>query len=252
MQALQAAHRFTSTGDRLTLAATSGGDTSTHKSHRSHADAGQWHSHCSAHCRYANRCANSNQLDNDRDWTDIDDRSDPTALLASYIDAIDRKAYPRYYGDRETPPNNQSLEQFTQGFTDTASVDLIINPPTHQEGAVGSVYASVPTVLVATHTDHIPYIFSGCYVARRSNQSNGNAPETDPWQLYRGDLAAASADANLITLLQKACPAAPPLQGAYNNLSTPVDLLASFVDALNRKETAAPMIIGKRHPISRR
>jgi hypothetical protein len=166
----------------------------------------------------------------------LDDRSDPTALLASYIDAINRKAYPRAYGYWETPPNHQTLAQFTQGFADTASVDLLINPPAHQEGAAGSVYASVPTVLIATHTDHIPYIFSGCYVARRSNQSNGNAPEANPWLLYRGDLAAAPADANLLALLQHACPDAPPLQGAYNNLGTPVDLMASFVDALNRKE----------------
>ncbi|MFN8492382.1 MAG: hypothetical protein U0350_32575 [Caldilineaceae bacterium] len=163
-----------------------------------------------------------------------DEHSDPTTLLASYIDAINHKQYARAYGYWETPPNNQSLAQFTQGFADTAAVDLLINPPARLEGAAGSVYASVPTVLVATHTDHIVYIFSGCYVARRSNQ--GIAPENNPWLLYRGDLKAAAADTNLITLLQQGCSDAPPQQGAYNNLKTPVDLLASFVDALNRKE----------------
>lgn len=164
----------------------------------------------------------------------FNDRSDPTTLLASYIDAINRKQYARAYGYWETPPNNQSLAQFTQGFADTAAVDLLINPPARLEGASGSVYASIPTVLVATHTDHIAYIFSGCYVARRSNQ--GNAPTNNPWLLYRGNLKAAAADTNLISLLQQGCPDAPPQQGAYNNLSTPVDLLASLVDALNRKE----------------
>lgn len=164
------------------------------------------------------------------------DQTDPVALLASYIDAINRKDYQRAYAYWESPPNQQTFEQFVQGFADTAEVDLIINPPARQGGAAGSVYASIPTLLVATHTDHIAYMFSGCYVARRSNQ--GDAPQKNAWQLYSGDLQAAVADEDVLALLMKACPDAQPLPDAYNNLSTPVDLLASFVDALNRKDYA--------------
>ncbi|MCX6047264.1 MAG: META domain-containing protein [Chloroflexi bacterium] len=162
------------------------------------------------------------------------DQTDPIALLASYIDAINRKEYQRAYAYWESPPNQQTFEQFVQGFADTAEVDLLINPPARQGGAAGSVYASIPTLLIATHTDHIAYTFSGCYIARRSNQ--GNAPQKNAWQLYRGDLKAAAADANLPALLMQACPDAQAMPDAYNNLSTPVDLLASFVDALNRKD----------------
>ncbi|HWF88900.1 MAG TPA: hypothetical protein VN659_08700, partial [Pyrinomonadaceae bacterium] len=76
------------------------------------------------------------------------DRNDPLATLASYYDAINACDYRRAFGFWESPPS--SYEQFTRGFADTDRVRLLVDPATHVDGAAGSVYASIPTIVVAT------------------------------------------------------------------------------------------------------
>ncbi len=41
-------------------------------------------------------------------------------------------------------------------------VQLIVQPPTRIEGAAGSLYAEVPTVVVARHRDGAERYFAGC------------------------------------------------------------------------------------------
>jgi hypothetical protein len=130
-----------------------------------------------------------------------EDRETPAALLASYFNAIDRGEYARAWGYWENPPN-PSYEDFVQGYADTVAVLLAIRPPTFFEGAAGSVYVSVPTLLVATHADSSRHAFVGCYTARRSN------PALDPaaqWSLFSATVAPALANATDLTLLLGAC-----------------------------------------------
>jgi hypothetical protein len=111
-----------------------------------------------------------------------DDRGSPTRLLASYFNAVDRREYERAWEYWENPPN-PSYEDFVQGYGETESVLLVVRPPTFIEGAAGSQYASIPTLLMATHTDDSQHYFLGCYVVRRANPGIEGAP-TDGWSLF--------------------------------------------------------------------
>ncbi len=105
------------------------------------------------------------------------------------------------WGYWENPPN-VSYEDFVQGYAETASVLLTVSPPTRFEGAAGSVYASVPVLLVATHFDGSQHAFVGCYVARRANL------DIDPdgeWSLYSATVTATPANVTDATLLADAC-----------------------------------------------
>ena len=72
-------------------------------------------------------------------------------LLASYFNAVNIREYERAYRYWETPPGK--LEDFARGYADTVGVQLIVQPPTRIEGAAGSLYAEVPTVIIARHRD---------------------------------------------------------------------------------------------------
>ena len=92
-----------------------------------------------------------------------ENQNSPVELLASYFNAVNLREYERAYRYWQTPPGK--LEDFARGYADTASVQLIVQPPTHIEGAAGSVYAQVPTVIAARHRDGSEHFFSGCYVS---------------------------------------------------------------------------------------
>src|SRR5215510_12867714 len=77
-----------------------------------------------------------------------DDRSDPVTTLASYYNAINSRDFRRAYRFWESPP--QSYEQFERGFADTDRVRLLIEPSPRIEGAAGSSFAEISTIIVAT------------------------------------------------------------------------------------------------------
>ena len=81
-----------------------------------------------------------------------DDQDDPVSLMASYINAINRREYDRAWNYWENPPN-PTFDDFRAGYADTASVLLAVHPPTWYDAAAGSAYAQLPVLLLATHTD---------------------------------------------------------------------------------------------------
>jgi hypothetical protein len=93
----------------------------------------------------------------------------PVDLLASFYNAVNRQEYRRAYGYWESPPS--SYDDFARGYQDTASVRLIVEPPTRIEGAAGSLYARTPAVLLATNRDGSQHTFAGCYTARTPSQA---------------------------------------------------------------------------------
>ena len=135
----------------------------------------------------------------------IDDRSTPVALITSYYNAINRKEYGRAYGYWENPPNGASLTQFARGFADTVRNELFLRPPARIEGAAGSRYARVPTVVIATHTDGSKQTFFGCYVARRPVPRNFSPPTDTGWRIYGASVEVAPAGADKWALLNAAC-----------------------------------------------
>jgi len=130
-----------------------------------------------------------------------EDRGDPVGLLASYYNAINRREYRRAWKYWGNPPN-PSFEDFVQGYAETAFVFLVVSPPTRFEGAAGSVYVGIPTLLVATHLDGSQHAFVGCYVARRPNLE----PDADEeWSLYSATVTATPGNSTDATLLMQAC-----------------------------------------------
>ncbi len=125
------------------------------------------------------------------------DRSRPADLLASFYNAINRHDYARAYGYWENPPN--SYDQFVAGYADTASVQLLIVPPTNFQGAAGSSFVGIPTVLIATHNDGSQQIFAGCYTARASNV------QPDGWHVFSANIAPVPGGSQIASLLGRDC-----------------------------------------------
>lgn len=126
-----------------------------------------------------------------------DERGDPLSTLASYYSAINARDFRRAYRFWDSPP--QSFEQFARGFADTDSVRLLVEPSTRVEGAAGSVYAEIPTVVIATTRSGNERVFAGCYVMRRSNV------EDRGWQIYRADVSPVPASTRLSRILSQGC-----------------------------------------------
>ncbi len=127
----------------------------------------------------------------------------PVALLASFYSAVNAKEYERAYRYWETPPGK--LEDFARGYAETASVQLIVEPPTRIEGAAGSLYSEVPTVLVTVNRDGSERIFAGCYVTRKSNLNPSDIPKEEVWRIYRASVTPVAADSAIPKLLAQAC-----------------------------------------------
>jgi heat shock protein HslJ len=126
-----------------------------------------------------------------------EDRSDPLKTLASYYDAINARDYRRAYGFWDSPPS--SFEQFARGFADTDRARLLVEPSTRVEGAAGSVYADIPTIVIATTRNGAERVFAGCYVMRRSNvQDRG-------WQIYRAGVSQVPSSTRLSRILSQGC-----------------------------------------------
>ena len=165
------------------------------------------------------------------EWPAYDDRTSPTSLLASYVNAINRQAYERAWSYWEGPPN-PSFEDFVQGYSNTVSVRLAVRPPTWFEGAAGSSYAEVPTLLSATHTDGSQHHVVGCFVARRPNV--GPPDDEAAWSLFQAELQPTPNNEDDAQLLREVCSSTP--ETAYDDRSGAVSVLASCVNAINRDD----------------
>ncbi len=129
----------------------------------------------------------------------FDDQSDPIAALTSYVDAINKRDYRRAYGYWESP--TQSYEDFVQGFADTKSVVLAVRVPVWTEGAAGSFYAEIQTLLLAIHKDGSKHAFVGCYIMRTANPEMTGHPAK--WMIYAADMAASPGNSSDVRLLHR-------------------------------------------------
>lgn len=126
-----------------------------------------------------------------------EDRSDPLDALAHYFSAINAKEYRTAYRLWETPPS--SFEQFASSFADTERVRLLVEPSTRTEGAAGSLYAEIPTIIVSNTRGGNERVFAGCYVLRRSNVRDRG------WLIYRANVSQFPSSARISRLLSQGC-----------------------------------------------
>jgi hypothetical protein len=161
-------------------------------------------------------------------------RTSPVDMLASFYDAINRQEYARAFGYWESPPS--SYDQFAAGYANTAAVQLIVQPPTFIDVGAGNARAAIPTALVARLRSGGSEVFVGCYVAHKANIEPGAL-----WGIERAQVAQVDTAASLPALLAQSCGSfnRPALSSvSYDNRTSPVDLLASFYNAINRREYA--------------
>lgn len=124
-------------------------------------------------------------------------------LLSSYYNAINQKDYQRAFGYWRSPAD--SYENFVKAYAETEKVRLIVEPPTVIEGAAGSVYTQIPTVLIATMINGKQQKYAGCYTMQKSNLRPPDIPKEDAWHIYRASLNAAPSEATIPQLLTEAC-----------------------------------------------
>jgi hypothetical protein len=162
-----------------------------------------------------------------------DQTADPVGMLASYFNAVNRREYDRAWRYWESPPN-PSYEDFVAGYAETVDVLLVVRPPIVTEGAAGSQYTAIPSLLVATHEDGTRHAYEGCYVARRSTVED----EASAWALFSADVDPVAGEVGDARLLEGACAGTAPGGGevAYDDRSTPLRLLTSYYNAINRQE----------------
>ena len=139
----------------------------------------------------------SNGQSSEPDSGPQDDRSDPVATLSSYYNTINSRDFQRAYRFWESPPS--SYEQFERGFADTDRVRLLIEPSPRIEGAAGSSFAEISTIIIATTRGGNERVFAGCYTLRRSNVRDMG------WQIYRANVSPVPASAPVSRLLNQGC-----------------------------------------------
>lgn len=165
LSALEAANRFRLSSDRLTI--------------------------------LSDRGRNALNFVNNRDSEPSDEPRDPLATLAAYYDAINAADYRRAFSFWDSPAT--SFERFASGFADTNRVRVLVEPSARVDGAAGSIYANISTIVVANTKAGDERVFAGCYVMRKSNVVDRG------WKIYRADLSQLPSSAKLSRMLSQAC-----------------------------------------------
>lgn len=184
----------------------------------------------------------------------LDDRSDPAAVMMSYVNAINQRQYARAYSYWEPEAAAGRLAPFADfvgGYADTASVDLSIGPIGSDAGA-GQLYAGVPVLMRARLGSGANQTFAGCYTMHLSQPGIQGVAPFRPWAIQAATVRQAPAGSDGAALLAAACQGsgAPPArsptptadagdisaQRYLDNRSSAVAVMRSFFNAINRKE----------------
>ncbi len=136
------------------------------------------------------------------------DRLSPQGLLVSYYNALNRNEYPRAYsywtepgtGPTSTPPDYNS---FVQGYANTSSTGLSIGT-VQTDGAAGTIYYRVSTVLISTQRNGVVQRYFGCYILKQINVTVDNVPPPHPITIVNAHIFSALPATSMITLLNRA------------------------------------------------
>jgi hypothetical protein len=84
--------------------------------------------------------------------------------------------------------SGKTAQQFADGFADTASVSVQIQPPGRIDAAAGSRYIKVPVTITATQRDGSTRRYVGAYTLRRA-VVDGATAEQRAWRITSADLS---------------------------------------------------------------
>lgn len=183
--------------------------------------------------------------------TYIDDRSTSSQVIASLYNAINRKEYLRAYNYWANPSTSQgSFTSFSNGYKDTASVNLVFGQITGDAGA-GQLYYTVPVILKATAKNGTHANYAACYIVHQAQPANFGEPPFSPMGIDRGSAKPSSLTSSDANTLATACNGYPtggesvPTSGTnlnidksnfLDNRSGPLETVSSFLNALNLKQ----------------
>jgi hypothetical protein len=182
----------------------------------------------------------------------FDNRSDSVSLIASFVNALNRKEYVRAYSYFEATAQSQlpPFNQFQQGYATTAAVDVRFGTIGGSAGA-GQFYYVVPATLIAKTSNGSTQTFVGGYELHLANPGIQGTPPFMPLGIRSAVMQQVDNNANTTDLMAKVCqqagiPQAPPIPPTPTDLPNsgryiderwgPLEVLGSFVNALNRKE----------------
>jgi hypothetical protein len=186
----------------------------------------------------------------------LDDRSTPATLVFSVANALNRHEYLRAYSYWTSPADFLgTLDQFTAIFNNLTSVQITLGS-IYGDGAAGSIYYTVPTVLTqVTNTGNLKY--SACLLLRLPQPANYGEPPITPLHIERGGFQAVDLSISDNDALANACNGTdyggggvgnPPLSTALesisdlsnnnyiDNRSGALEVVSSLFNAINRKE----------------
>ena len=121
----------------------------------------------------------------------LDNRSSAEELVRSLYNAVNNRDFARAYEYYASPPA-KDFAAFQAGYEHTARVDVITGDVSG-DGAAGSSYYSVPTIIKAIDDKGAAAVFKGCYTVRQVNGSIQEPPYR-PMQIDKGSLKPAKLD----------------------------------------------------------
>jgi hypothetical protein len=115
---------------------------------------------------------------------------DAVAVVRDYYASIDAHDYAHAYvlwsdGGRSS---GKTVQQFADGFADTAGVSVQVDPPGRIDAAAGSRYIKVPVTITATRRDGSAKRYLGTYTLRRA-VVDGATAEQRAWRIASADLS---------------------------------------------------------------
>ena len=152
----------------------------------------------------------------------------PEHVIASYINAINRREFKRAYSYWANPPS--TYKKFVRGFADTAWVMAVVRVPLWEEGAAGTFYTTMPTMLLAIHKDGSRHVYHVCYTLSHVNPDAAGEPT--PWEIWNATTKKAK-NANGWAFL-KFCPDDAGSAGAADeDWYTPERMITNYIAALD-------------------
>jgi hypothetical protein len=131
---------------------------------------------------------------------------DPVHLIESYFSMLVTGKAADAAALWEPNVGDMFLGAYGKEVRAALSINLYVNPPLYGEGAAGSIFVSIPAIVVTNNPDNSHLYITGCYVARLSDVPVGDATTPDPnWHLFNTTLKLAPDAPSAIVAANESC-----------------------------------------------
>ena len=131
---------------------------------------------------------------------------DPVHLIESYFSMLVTGKADDAAALWEPNVGDMFLGAYGKEVRAALSINLYVNPTMYGEGAAGSIFVSIPAIVVTNNPDNSHLYIVGCYVARLSDVPVGDATTPDPnWHLFNATLKLAPDAPSAIVAAHESC-----------------------------------------------